>query len=127
MQRLPESELDVMLALWDSETEPVPRAFFDERLKYKGWTVNALNSFLSRLEDKGFVIGAREGKNKYYSAVVTRGDYLAQEGRGILNKLYRGSLKNFLLSVTEPDGLNEKEIDELRQYLNGLAGEARGK
>jgi predicted transcriptional regulator len=120
MQRLPESELDVMLALWDRSEQPVPRAYFDEKLSYRGWTVNALNSFLSRLEDKGFIKGVRQGKNKYYSSIVTREDYLAQEGRGMLNKLYRGSIKNFLLAVSGHEGLDERELDELRQYLNEL-------
>lgn len=123
MQKLPESELDVMLALWEAEEYPVPRAYFDAKLAYKGWTVNALNSFLSRLEDKGFINSIREGKNKYYSAVVVRKEYLSQEGKGILQKLYHGSLKNFLLSVTEQDGLDETEIDELQQYLNELKEE----
>jgi len=120
MQRLPESELDIMLALWETEKQPVPRSYFDRKLAHKGWTVNALNSFLSRLEDKGFLQGVREGKNKYYSAVVAREDYVSREGKSILQKLYRGSVKNFLLSITEQDGLDEAEIDELQQYLNGL-------
>jgi len=120
MQRLPESELDVMLAMWDAEKQPVSRAYFDGKLAYKGWTVNALNSFLSRLEEKGFVRGVRSGKNKYYSATIKRDDYLFHEGKGILKKLYRGSVKNFLLSISDQDGMDEREIDELREYLNEL-------
>lgn len=109
-----------MLALWETQEQPVPRAYFDEKLAYKGWTVNALNSFLSRLEEKGFVRGDRQGKHKYYCARIKREEYVSQEGKGILQKLYRGSLKNFLLSVTERDGLEDTEIDELQQYLNEL-------
>jgi len=120
MQRLPESELDIMLALWDADKQPVPRTYFDEKLAHKGWTVNALNSFLTRLEDKGFLHSIREGKSKLYSAAVNRDDYLSREGKNILQKLYRGSLKNFLLSVTEREGLEQEEIDELQAYLNEL-------
>lgn len=126
MQKLPEAELDIMLALWETEKQPVPRTYFDEKMAYKNWTVNALNSLLSRLEDRGFVEGARLGKNKYYSAVVKREEYLSREGKGILQKLYRGSLKNFLLSVAEQDGINEAEIDELQEYLKELK-ESRSK
>lgn len=125
MQRLPESELDVMLAIWEAEEQHVPRSYFDQKLIHKNWTVNALNSFLSRLEEKGFLKGVREGKSKYYSAVVTREDYLSREGKNILNRLYKGSVKNFMLSVTGNDGLDRKEIDELQQYLNELK-EGRG-
>lgn len=120
MKQLPESELDIMLALWEAENQPVPRTYFDEKMAYKNWSVNTLNSLLSRLEEREFVLGVRKGKNKYYSAVVNREEYLSRESKGILQKLYRGSLKNFLLSVTEQDGLNEAEIDELQEYLNEL-------
>lgn len=120
MQRLPESELDVMLALWEADEQPVSRTYFDRKLSNKNWSVNALNSFLSRLEERGFIQGVREGKNKYYSAIVLREDYLSREGKSILQKLFQGSLKNFLLSVTEQDGLGENEINELQQYLNEL-------
>lgn len=62
MQCLPESELDIMLALWEAEQRPVPRIYFDHKLAYKGWSVNALNSFLSRLEEKGFIKSTKIGK-----------------------------------------------------------------
>ncbi len=109
-----------MIALWDAEEQPVPRTYFDKKLSHKSWSVNALNSFLSRLEEKGFISATRDGKNKYYTAQVRRDDYISREGKSILQKLYQGSLKNFLLSVTERDGLEEAEINELQQYLNQL-------
>ena len=120
MNRLPESELDIMLVLWECKEEPVPRSYFDKRLAHKNWNVNTLNSFLVRLEDKGFIRSIKEGKNKYYSAIAPRDSYLSEEGKNMLHKLYSGSVKNFLLSVTEQDGLEASEIDELQQYLKEL-------
>ncbi len=120
MSRLPETELDIMLALWEAEQEPVPRIYFNRKLAHKGWSINALNSFLSRLEDKGFVQSIREGKNKYYKAVVDRETYLCREGRYILHKLYQGSTKKFILSVTGQQGLDDMELEELRKYLDEL-------
>lgn len=120
MQRLPETELDIMLALWDAEKPPVPRNYFDEKLADKNWSVNALNSFLSRLEEKGFLSSEKKGKNKFYRAEVSREKYISQESRSILKKLYRGSVKNFILSIADQDGLDDSEIDELQQYLEKL-------
>jgi predicted transcriptional regulator len=122
MQRLPESELDIMLALWEAEQQPVPRIYFDHKLAHKDWSVNALNSFLSRLEDKGFVKSTREGKNKYYVAIVSKETYLCREGKNILHKLYQGSIKNFMLSVAGQQGFDDSEIEELRKYINELKG-----
>ncbi len=120
MQRLPESELDIMLALWEAEQQPVPRIYFEQKLAHKEWSVNALNSFLSRMEEKGFIKSTRIGKSKVYSAVVNKETYLCSEGNNILHKLYQGSIKNFMLSVTGHKGLKDSEIEELKKYLDEL-------
>jgi len=123
--RLPESELDIMLAIWDAEEIPVGRVYFEKSLSHKKWSVNALNSFLTRLEDKGFLQSNREGKSKYYSPLVARESYLSQESKSILQKLYRGSLKNFILSMSGQEQLSNGEIEELKQYLDNLGKEGK--
>jgi len=123
MQRLPESELDIMLAIWDSEEIPVGRIYFEKRLVHKKWTANALNSFLTRLEDKGFLSSTREGKSKYYVPLISQDSYLQQESRNILQKLYQGSLKKFVLSISGQGRISDTEINELQQYLDTLREE----
>ena len=123
MQRLPESELDLMLAIWEAAELPVGRSYFEKELAYKNWSVNALNSFLTRLEDKGFLKSSREGKSKYYTPLVTRECYLSHENRNFLHKLYQGSLKNFILSMSGQEKLDDDEIMELKHYLDSLRKE----
>jgi len=123
MQRLPESELDIMLAIWQASDLPVSRAYFEEHLTHKKWSVNALNSFLTRLEDKGFLASTRNGKSKYYEPIVAREAYLQRESNNLLHKLYQGSLKNMLLSMSAQEKLSSEDISELKQYLDTLRGE----
>ena len=120
MQRLPESELDIMLAIWEAEEIPVGRNYFEKRLVHKQWTVNALNSFLTRLEDKGFLSSTKEGKCKYYTPLIQQESYLQQESSNILKKMYQGSLKKFVLSISGQERITDTEIDELQQYLETL-------
>lgn len=117
MMRLPESEQDIMLALWESDQTLTPRSYFDRKLEQKEWSVNALNSFLTRLEDKGFIESVKQGKSKYYYAVVSRDEYLSHTGKTILKKLYNDSIKSFMLSISGHEGLNEMQIKELQEYL----------
>ena len=37
MKRLPDTELEVMKALWASERAPVPRSSLEEALRDRGW------------------------------------------------------------------------------------------
>ena len=44
MRRLPDTELEVMLVLWEAEGE-VPRSYFDRQLKDKHWNINTINTY----------------------------------------------------------------------------------
>ena len=53
--RLPDAEFDVMAAVWDGEP-PVTTAFLMQQIgNKKGWKAPTLISFLTRLEERGFV------------------------------------------------------------------------
>ena len=51
--RLPESELDIMLVIWDLGDQAAAPAIL-ERLE-RPLTASALHSYLKRLEDKGYL------------------------------------------------------------------------
>ena len=121
MQKLPEAELEIMLAIWQT-TEQVPRAYFDEKLRHRKWSANTINTLLSRLQEKGFIAAERKGRENYYRALIERDAYLEFESSTILQKLYGNSIKNFVLSLAHTDALEEKEIAELQQYLSNLQG-----
>ena len=54
MKRLPDTELEVMKALWDSGPD-TPRAALERALAPHGWAANTINTYLTRLADKGFL------------------------------------------------------------------------
>ena len=89
--RLPESELDIMLVIWDLGDQAAAPAIL-ERLE-RPLTASALHSYLKRLEDKGYLTCTKEGKTNRYTPLVSREEYQRQEGKTILGKLYKGSLK----------------------------------
>ena len=117
-KRLPESELDIMLAVWTAEGEisaPEILSALDRPL-----TASALHSYLKRLEEKGFLSCRKEGKTNHYTPLVEREAYRRQEGRTILGKLYEGSLKHFAAALHDGGALDQREVEELRAYLDEL-------
>ena len=76
MKRLPDTELEVMKALWASGPD-TPRAALDHALADFQWSPNTINTYLTRLMEKGFVSVRREGKSNRYTPLISQEDYLA--------------------------------------------------
>jgi len=119
MKRLPDSELEVMLIIWKAK-KPVLRPEIEVALKEKNWAITTLNSFLSRLIEKGFLSCRKEGKWNVYTALVKEEDYLEYENNSFVEKLYGNSLKSFVASVCQSMKMEDRDIQELQEFLETL-------
>lgn len=118
IKRLPDSELEVMMILWEAG-EPVTSAYVCENLKNnKDWKVTSVLTFLSRLAEKGFVSVEREGRGNIYTAKIRESDYLQSESRCFLEKLYGNSLTAFVSSLYDSKSINSEDLAELKKFLD---------
>ena len=117
---LPNSELELMMILWNADGS-MTRMEIEEKLpKRRTLSKTTILSFLSRLEEKRFVRVEKEGRNNRYLPIVKKQDYLEQESSSILKRLYGSSVKRFVASLYDGDGISRDEIEELKDYLNSL-------
>lgn len=123
MKRLPDTELEVMKALW-STGEDTPRATLEAELSGFHWAANTINTYLFRLAEKGFVSVRREGKSNLYTPLVSREAYLSFDSRAVLERLY-GTPRNFLAALAR-EGLEKGELEELWTLLDQLSGGQEG-
>lgn len=121
MKRLPDTELEVIKALWASGPN-TPRTVLDEKLSAFGWAANTVNTYLTRLVKKGFVSVEHRRTGNLYTPLVSREEYQAFDSRATLSQLY-GSPRNFVAALAR-DGLKQSELDDLRRLLNELEGAA---
>ena len=92
-QRLPESELDIMLVLWNG-TPPMTRPEIEKVINTrKNLAPTTILSLLTRLESKNFVEVTKQGKMNLYTPLISQTDYQAHESQSVLEKLYGNSLK----------------------------------
>ena len=116
IHRLPDSELELMQAIWQCEP-PVSRSDLEAHLsKNRYLAPTTILTFLTRLCEKGFLTVERRGKTNCYTPLISEKDYLAQESRSILNRLYGGSLKAFATALVD-SGISKEEIEALRVML----------
>ena len=121
MRRLPDTELEVMKAQWASGPD-TPRAALEAALAPRRWASNTINTYLTRLADKGFVAVERAGRGNRYTALVSREDYLAYDSQAVLSRLYGSSPRNFVAALAR-GGLKREDVAQLRELLDQLEGE----
>lgn len=118
MKRLPDSELEIMMIIWDLN-KPVTRFEIEQQLgEERKLSPTTILSFLSRLQEKGYLEVRKEGKNNVYFPLIDRGSYMQTESRNILKRLYQNSAKNFLAALYDGDSLSKEELKELEDYIS---------
>lgn len=120
MKRLPDSELEIMLIIWDAN-EPVSRIYIQDRLeKSKELAPTTILSFLSRLEGKGFLKVEKRGKINFYQPLINQEDYANKESKTILERFFGNSIKNFVAQLNNAESVDESQIKELKNFLDNL-------
>jgi len=116
IRRLPDSELELMQIIWDLEP-PLSRQDIEEKLPPdRPLAPTTVLTFLDRLREKGFLRAERRGKTNYYTPLVSRREYLARESRGVLDRLFGGSVSAFATALVD-GGVSREEIQRLQELL----------
>lgn len=124
MKKLPDAELELMMAVWDAG-EPITRMEIEDRMT-GGRSVAASTTLalLSRLEERGYLKREKRGKINYYSAALEKEPYLKEAGRSMLQKMFHGSLSDFAAALYDGEKLDKKDIEELQAFIDRQSEEA---
>lgn len=116
IRKLPDSELEVMQAVWAC-APPVSRADIETVLR-ETYPIaqTTLLTLLTRLTEKGFLAVDKAGRGKSYSPLISRQEYLAEQGSRFFQKLCGGNLSTFAAALCD-SGLTKEELAELRDLL----------
>ncbi len=118
VERLPEAELDVMLALWQFDRPARTARILQEVSARRAWTLPTLKVILGRLVEKGYVEVSREGRFTLYRATLREADYRRQETRGIARRYFDDSVKKMIASLVQEEDLTGADIAELEAILH---------
>lgn len=115
--KLPDAEFDVMSAVWAGEP-PLTTAYLMQRIgNKKGWKAPTLISFLTRLEERGFIASFKKGKERYYLPLADREKYLHAVTVQFVAQYHGGSFVNFMNAFFRNRGFDDQEIDALLDWL----------
>ena len=103
-----EAELEVMEKLWDQEgaiKQSQLLALFEA--DGKAWKRQTLNTFLSRLEDKGLV----KRENRMVETVYSRETYYNMQMNATINRMYGGKMNKSFLIIDTPKCCEECPLE----------------
>lgn len=113
--RLPDSELEIMHVIWDSGSA-LSSDDIRDALKNR-WAKTTVLNFLSRLVGRGFIEREKRGRVNFYSARLSREEYMRCESRLILKKLHRRSITDLVATLYDVDAITDKDLAELEQFI----------
>lgn len=121
IKRLPDSELEIMMVIWEA-CKPVSSAYIMEKLRgEKDWAHTTVLNFLSRLVDRGFLEISKHGRFNYYNPLIFEKEYLQKESKTFLEKMHKNSLKSLVASLYDGDAISKEDLEELSKYVDEVS------
>lgn len=116
------AELEVMKALWDEGPGTVREVL--ARLQKRGRTLayTTVQTFLTRLEQKGFVQADKSGLAFRYKHKVSRERIGRSRLRCLLDEVYDGAAGPLVLQLVRSERLSADELEALQKLIERLDG-----
>jgi BlaI family transcriptional regulator, penicillinase repressor len=118
-ERISEAEHAVMEVLWADA--PLDATNVADRLATaQGWTLATVKTLLGRLVSKGALATEADGRKFLYRPAIAREDYVAGEGRRLVDRLFGGKLSPLIAQFAEREQLTPQDIAEIEALLKEL-------
>lgn len=116
LERLADSELDIMRVLWKSE-KPLKASEITKLLSgERSWKTQTAHVLLGRLCDKGYIDADKSGYSHVFSAKISEEEYFAAESEILIGRM-EGTVTGLVASLIETNSITDEEISELEALL----------
>ncbi|MGX7148507.1 BlaI/MecI/CopY family transcriptional regulator [Enterococcus ureasiticus] len=115
--KISDSELEILRIIWAHNGRMMFSEIVEElHAKNFEWKNNTILTFLARLTEKKVLEVQKKGRRNEYIALLTEKDYVEQETKEFVGKVYEGEVKGLIATLVENELISNKEIEELKEY-----------
>lgn len=114
--KISSAEWDVMSVVW-AQAPVTATGVFEALPEGHGWKQKTVNTFLTRLVDKGVLKVDRKEKAHVYVARVPRGKCVQSESESFLQRVFQGATGDLVKHFCTQADLTAEQIEELEQLL----------
>lgn len=84
------------------------------------WQEATIKTLLNRLLNKGAIRAEKEGRRYLYAPQIKREDWVLEESRGLLDRLFDGRVAPLVAHFSAHRKLSGKDVAELRKLLEEI-------
>ncbi|ASR51280.1 MULTISPECIES: BlaI/MecI/CopY family transcriptional regulator [Blastomonas] len=118
-ERISDAEHAVMEVLW--QRSPLTAADVAEALAdARDWTLQTVKTLLSRLANKGAVSYEQDGRRYLYSPILAREDYVGDESRRLVDRLFGGRAAPLIAHLAEQQKFTAEDLAEIERLIGEL-------
>ncbi|MDE2407788.1 MAG: BlaI/MecI/CopY family transcriptional regulator [Xanthomonadaceae bacterium] len=117
--QISEAESVVMDVLWARSplgADEVVQALAGQQ----DWQEATIKTLLNRLLNKGAIRAEKDGRRYLYAPQVKREDWVLEESRGLLDRLFDGRVAPLVAHFSAHRKLSKKDVAELRKLLEEI-------
>jgi predicted transcriptional regulator len=118
--KISEAESRVMEVFWSAgaplSADDVVAAMANDR----DWSAGTIRTFLTRLLKKKALASTPNGRRYLYRPLIQREDYVHEQSRKLIDRLFGGRIAPFVTQFSERQDLSREEIEELKRLIERL-------
>jgi predicted transcriptional regulator len=115
-EKISDSELEVMKVLWEAEDALPVTAIRETLADRKGWEATTVKTLVNRLVGKG-AVSQEKRKVFFYAPLISEKEYNTWATGNLVQRLYKGSVKDLVAALVSSDELSDEDIAELRSMF----------
>ena len=115
-----DTELEILKVLWDLEEGTVRDVLDSLATNGREWAYTTAQTFLNRLQEKGFLQSSKVGRAFVFSPVVSRDELLGQSLEALAARVCDGAPMPLLLNLVQTSQFTRDDIEHFRRMLDSL-------
>lgn len=119
---LSKGETEIARAVWDLGEATVGQVF-DHLIAHKEIDYSTVQTYIRRLEAKGYITARRVGRNKIYRPKVRPGKVIGEAIDDLMNRLFDGEVLPLMKHLINDRGIADDDLVELRRLLDTAAND----
>ncbi|EHI99518.1 transcriptional repressor, CopY family [Clostridium sp. DL-VIII] len=117
ISKIPQSELNVMKVIW-AHNEPLSSKDVIKELEEQiGWKRTTTLTLLSKLVQKEFLMAEKIKLYTYYSALISKKEYLEFETKYFFTNIHENSLKSLITALHDNNEITNDDLADLEKWI----------
>ncbi len=116
---LSRAETEVARIVWELGQATV-RDVHEALSRARQWEFSTVQTYLRRLEIKGYLVGRLDGRTRVYRAKVRPRTVIRESVDDLIDRLFGGEALPLMRHLIEERGINDAELAELRKLMQRL-------